>query len=119
MPTVSKSEERAKLNAKGHIPSTGTICEITPPKGYKVAILVIMGTTQNSGDSIKLQTLQSESWVDEVPAVYLLANGHLYFTYPSWVPEQDVGDGTTATVRLLAEGTGEFSGNVLYHLEAS
>ena len=44
-----------------------------------------------------------------------MANGHFFFTWPGWKPDQDMGDGLTVTMRLTCAGTGPFSAHIVYH----
>ena len=111
------AETKDKLYAIGHVTIETEICKIVPPEGYKVALLVVIGSAEADGDSFTFQTLQSGEWEDIIPIVYVIANGHFNFAFPRWVPEQDTGDGETETFRVVVAGTGNWSGFVLYTLE--
>lgn len=93
------------------------ICKITPPDGYKVALLLVIGSAETDGDNFEIQTLQDGVWTAVIPRVYVIANGHFNFAFPWWVPDQDAGDGSTETFRIVVAGTGNWSGFVLYAQE--
>ncbi|GAG86762.1 unnamed protein product, partial [marine sediment metagenome] len=74
-------------------------------------------SAEADGDTFNVQTLQSGAWTDIIPTSYVIANGHFNFAFPGWVPDQDEGDGSTETFRIVVGGVGNWSGFVLYALE--
>jgi len=116
-PTLAEIQEKSHLAEE--LAAAGVFCEITPPSGYKIVLLVIAGSAQSDGDNFKAQTFQGGTWKDIVPPIYLRANGHFVLCFPCWKPTQDVGDGSNKRFRLVAAGTGKWSGFVLYYLEAA
>lgn len=112
-----KAETATKKVAKGEVAAVGDVCTITPSSGNKVVILAVFGTGGTAGDSLTLQTLQSAAWADVLPQCYVIANGHFFFTFPCWKPDQDTGNGTDPTVKLICEGTGPWRGFIMYYEE--
>lgn len=113
----SRAESADKKVAKGEVSSAGDVCTITPADGMNVVILIVSGTAQTAGDSFKVQSLQSGVWTDILPPTYLIKNGHMFFTFPCWKPEQDEGDGVIATIKLVCAGTGAWKGFIMYYEE--
>jgi len=114
-PTLAEVVTKYSVNEK--ITAAGDMCEITPTDGKKIVLLEIECTSQVLDDSFTVQTLQGAAWATIIGPFRVQANGHFMFAFPCWEPDQDEGDGLTATFKIVAAGSGDFQGYVLYYEE--
>jgi len=90
------------------------------PAGQKIGLIGIIASTDVDGGYLQIETLQSGLWAFVLDEVFIAANRPLVLAFPCWVPDQDVGDGATDTLRVTVVGAScpaKVTVFVLYYFE--
>jgi len=116
-PTVnflgSIAETKIKKTSTDRISSAGTMCSLVPSSGKKIVLLMAVGSSQYITDTFRIEALQSGVWVPIMEHLH----GAFYLAFPCWTPDQDVGDGVGARVRIETYGSGPWTGFLAYYEE--
>ena len=90
-----------------------------PPTGQKIGLILIIVSTSVAGSEWFIETLQNASWTQVLGDQYLARWAPGVILFPCWIPEQDVGDGSTVTVRIVMSGScsAVLSAFILYFFE--
>jgi len=99
---------------------------VVPPSGQYVYLMCITANVGTDGDVVELQALDVDgvTW-HTVDRLKMLANTSMVKGYPNLKLDKvkvagveksiKVGDGTTATVRLVSRGTGPWEASIIYY----
>lgn len=102
---ASKAEAVAKKVAYGVAGEILTLTLAAPAAGKKTGLILIVFSSDGSAATLKLESLQSGSWVTVWDKILVAAVDSRILPLPCFVPTQDVGDGATQTVRLTLTGS--------------
>jgi hypothetical protein len=97
---ATKAEALAKKSKYAH-GNIGVTLDLDPPaKGDKTGLLLVVASTNNTGDYLSISTLQSSVLTKVLDYVYLTANVPVILVFPCWIPTQDLGNGTDANISI-------------------
>jgi len=103
----------------------GDVLSIVPPSGQYVYLMILVGNVGTDGDTISLQALDADgvTW-REFLTLKLLGNTSTVLGFPNLKLDKVtivgteytifVGDGVTATFKVVGSGTGPWEVTVLY-----
>lgn len=101
----TKAETVTHKTAQGSDTYSLTVTLPAPASGKKIGLIIVLGNTDVNASDLKIETFQSASWAEVLGAQFVQRDKDLLLVFPCWVPDQDVGDGSTETVRIVMSGT--------------